>query len=585
MAPSDKDLPIKGTVSDTSIQGAQQDVSNQVALAMLADVYHPLRGNEQTVKKSRVKSDVQRANHANSWTLAIDLATSIDIEGVEGGATRKRDLIFSVAKETKGKPVTLVVQVAEPDNQANKTLNGDHEHSDPRIKKKNTQIATYVIKDGVIRRLEHHKSMGPTGDLDKLMSTAVKTSPDGKMGLVIFAHGHGSSGLTSDNGSVSDEQLADIVNKNLRSVGRKRLDLLDFDACGMGDVKVLEQVGNIADHVVASSENEASFKTGTDGQNLQAAISDLLSNPSMSASQYADEFVRLAQKGANRYPEVRFTPEVKVCENRDPGGTDTLAHYDLSELKQLETAIDNLGVQLTNSSADPNNLKQIKQVIDHTHQMPSNNPAERRQGRDLKLLVEGLLTKVDAGAIGDDHGDLRQALQNVLSAESNLVKTHYGARASRVSDTGGLNVFVPNSNYFSDHHPIKPSSLQLASLSKYCDEANSHSDGSVILKLALLDCQGELKHGKTQEARTALQQLGVLNVALRSALTVEQKKVAIMQIKSFAQTLCGGQLLQELADAYNEDQKAEINHDYNQNSLDGAPHWNQFLQSIALCKS
>jgi hypothetical protein len=92
-------------------------------------------------------------------------------------------------------------------------------------------------------------------------------------------------------------ELEKTLSQSLQGSGHAKLDLLDFDACLMGQSTVLDHMNSVADDVVAS----ASYEKGST-QNLNAWLTDLLQNPEMDGEALGNTIVHDAVANTLRRP-------------------------------------------------------------------------------------------------------------------------------------------------------------------------------------------------------------------------------------------------------------------------------------------
>ena len=419
------------------------------------------------VPPSQISDRVEEHRTSNTtpsrqeWTLAIDLTTNgshqAGDERVHTGAEHQMQEIMRLAAETRGKPVTLVVQciVNEPSERstgntpASSTPESSGRQDDrsgntiPGEREGTRMLQRYIIRNGQVELLETRPPQGFNEDLKQLLSLATHNAPSEKLGLIIQSHGAGPRGLDGDTGSLSLPQLTDTVRQSLAGTGHGKLDLLDFDACSMGNASVMEQLGDVSQHVVASSEVERSFGQNVDGQNLSAVIHNLIERPKMDGKELGNEFVRIADAGTNGDSSARDPA------NDGHSGTDTLAHYDLSALGEFHTALNSFGESLAASAQDPSTWAAILQALNHAPRVsaPTAEVAGRfiPQYRDLKLFAENIVAAIDhdTNHTIDRSGALRKAAAGFLAAQNKLVTTYHGEHINGYNTMGGLSAFLP----------------------------------------------------------------------------------------------------------------------------------------------
>jgi hypothetical protein len=569
--------PEQACATDTG-KGNQIDENANLANAALLDWVHQARLDAKRNAQPGESSLKQKNPGANDagWTLAIDLAANLQLrDGSNAGATHQWERIQSLAESTRGKPINLLVKVAEPAPWVKNLPDGPL----LRVQEKH-EVGTYLINDGHIKLLSKEESRGAEADLNELLKQAA--SRPGKLGLIIQSHGGGVDGLETDNGAIPLASLTESIEKSLTGTARSKLDLLDFDSCMMGQMEVLDRIAPLARQVLASSDVECAKPGIMDGQNLKAALSDLISNPAMTANDLADDFVRRARNGANGLPEVQLYRHIK-------GGTDTLAHYDMGQLDQMDLAIDKLGQALSECAKNPADRDKIKEIFEKARPIPEPVvyvwPYKIEQ-KDLKQLTEALQENVLSGAIHDSAGQLTSALENVYTAQSKLVKSHYGDRISGLVSSGGLGIFAPDSTLTS-LPAVSRDDLKLAQLSYICTslvtnaEVAKHMDFiRPLLKKRVIDCESDLLKINTPESAKLIESLEKQVSEFERAEGTSEQKAAIAGLKKVLDEQVSPQLLDDLLKQQTEKNKELVNQVFLKRSLKNAPHWNQFVQSL-----
>jgi Clostripain family len=429
------------------------------------------------------------------WTVAINLAVNLDSQGAFGhlGSEDKMTHLDDLAAYTRDKPVTIIVQAIErKPGSGSKTDNKGEENKEslPETAKLNR----YIIKDGTITQLPSAQSHGYADDLTAFLQIASKQAPSLKTALVVNSHGIGNMGLSGDAGKISLTDFEKAVTKGLAGSGHNKLDLLDFDACLMAQNGVLQSTEKIAKHLVAAAEIENTVAAKMiDGQNLDVWLMDLLNNPKMDGAALGRSIVENAKKGYNN----------GMSETEE--GTPSLSAFDLKAAAPFRKSLDTLGLALAKTIEQPANNKAVQDVIDsippyaNEFIAPSGgeNPRDRPQKRDLKLFMDGLSAAIEAGKITDKDGKLNLAITSVQTRSAALTEALHtsntvmprgsgllgaigsvgetadrgdatnGTSAKRYSHTGGLSVFLPESQYINIQQTSKDK-LPLARLMYHC---------------------------------------------------------------------------------------------------------------------
>jgi hypothetical protein len=372
------------------------------------------------------------------WTMAVNLAASL---GTEFGAVSKGQQLRDLAKETEGKPVTIVAQ------QLGQGPDGPF-------------VERFVIKDGKVSSQGQSPSRGFAEDLEALTAMAASEHPAKRMGVLIQSHGNAIDGMSGDNGGASLSQLADAMRQGLERGGRTKLDVLDFDACLMGQQEVLSAVSGLADHVLASPEvelaNGDTLGGKVDGQPMQEMMRALFANPEMDGAAFARKTVELASQAARPFDVNR---DGKADTGLDPiNATPTLAHFDMEHMQAMNRAVDGLGSALTEAMRDPKQRAAIADLIARSPRFSASAAESNGHGlqqRDLKAFSEGLQAAIAQGKLNDPSGALKKAATATLEALATLVGAYHGEEKAALPgiapqnyrDMGGMGVFLPSAEF------------------------------------------------------------------------------------------------------------------------------------------
>lgn len=396
-------------------------------------------GSTATASLSDLVAKAKEASaKQGEWTMAVNLAASI---GDEFGAVYKAQQLKELAKETEGKPVTIVAQ------QISQGPDGP-------------MVERFVIKDGKVTSQGQTPSKGFAQDLEDLTAMAATDHPSKRMGVMIQSHGNAISGMSGDNGRATLDMLAEAMRDGLALAGRGKLDLLNFDACLMGQQEVLNAVQGLSDHVVASSEvelaNGATLGEKADGQPMAQMLRALIADPEMDGAALAKKTVELASQAARPL-------DVNKDGKADPGvaplnATPTLSYFDMAHLETMNQAVDTLGAALTQAMQDPKSRTAIAKLITSTPRFSASSEegaAPGMQQRDLKRFSEGLDAAIAQGRIQDPTGALSKASKALQEALDDLVGAHHGEEAGVIGkgspqnyrDMGGIGIFLPSAEF------------------------------------------------------------------------------------------------------------------------------------------
>jgi len=191
----------------------------------------------------------------------------------------------------------------------------------------------YVTKDLIPtdgNATEHlgEVNMGDPNTLINFTNWAISSYPADKYCLVLSDHGSGCvHSVCIDETSLGDALSLPELSQALSAVSEK-VNVLYFDACLMGMVEVAYQIRDYADVMVASEE------VAWAGTPYNCYLSNLTTNPSMSASELADVIVSsyIEYTAANSLPS-------------------TMSGVDLSQISSLKTATDSFAQRLNESES------------------------------------------------------------------------------------------------------------------------------------------------------------------------------------------------------------------------------------------
>lgn len=365
------------------------------------------------------------------WTLAVDLTASLGAAGMENQFHR----LQSIAKESKGVPVDLIIQIPEP------IVSTGGKTADPGMPRK---IDRYLIHDGALSKLGNAEtSKGFAGDVTDLLHAADAKAPSNHLGLIIQSHGGGPYGVSGDTGWLDLPQLAHSINDGLQGGSHNKLDVIDFDSCMMGHLKVAETMAPLASHMVASSSAENAELHGRyDGQNLQAAVRTLFHSPNMSGGEFSRSLIAQADLGEND----AYVKEHKQRES----GTPILAHFDLTNLPVYNDRLNDLGRALSDAQKDPQKREAIGDAIEDTRK-PWLIETEGGLGlaseyTDMRSFTANLQHSLDSGELNDPA--IQSAVKNLVEAQSHLIPQSHTDVNLQFDPSGQMSAFLPDKEAF-----------------------------------------------------------------------------------------------------------------------------------------
>ncbi len=503
---------------------------------------------------ARAKAAVQQKPE---WTMAVNLTTTLSDKF---GAAPKAQQLKDLAKETEGKPVTIVAQ------QVTQGENGP-------------VVERFVIKDGKVSVQGKHASEGFAKDLEGLTAWAAKEHPGQRMGVIIQSHGNAIDGMSGDNGGATLGEISAALSRGLKGSGRDALDILDFDACLMGQQEVVNAMRGVADHVIASSEvelaNDMTLGGSIDGQPTQEMLRALIANPEMDAEAFATRTIALASQAARPFDVDR--DGVADADTQPMNATPTLSHYDMEHAEAMAKATDALGSALTAALKDPASRQAIEDVIARAPRFSPGQDldAVNRHQRDLKGFSEGLEGAIASGKLKDPSGAIRKALTDATKALDDLVGSHFGVdelalptmKPQNYSQLGGMGVFLPSAEFLHGTPENMATPLdQIVSNAEFFskqvleqDDAERTRAKEFFLRGAG-GAMGEIWRSLPPERRAEFTPLREAFVALEQAETPEAISQAAKRYGAAASKLTGeplGQLLKEQKKAERQEAIAE----------------------------
>ena len=573
--------------SDKQNQKLGDKPANQAASPQTLEFTNPFTSDKPPTTPTPV--DGSTVLPRTNWTVAINLTTTLDVVVdpskdnsplTHAGARNKAAQLLDLAESTKGKPLTLVVQNAEPDPHFHPSLGKatDYSSDEKSAPRNGMLLHSYLIHDGKIDELPVRPSAGIAADTQALLETAGKQAPSDRIALISQSHGGGPDGIEGDTGSATLEQVNSAIQNGLKGSGHDKLDVLDFDACSMGNSRVLTGLGQSARQIVASTETENAGATGADGQNERAMIQALIAKPDMTAAQLAAQTVKIADAGLN--------------DDRQPGqngqrksGTNSLSQYDTSKIDQFNNAVSDLGNAMNTAWANEKNHGAIRADMDNT---PLSTQREGHLGqypgvdvRDAKTFATNLVRDIDRRTISDPDGNLRRAAEAMLTSRDALIPNYHGANQGGYDKQGGVSLFMPG-NEFLDNQARAKENNNIARLADMTTDGKSaHLSSREYL---LQDLDNGISAGKKAagpQSAAAFAPLEQARQNLVQAKTEQEYKQALSRViqesKQFLNTSAGRQVMsgtvEEMARNMNktmQDQEDPTN-----------TGWNNFLATLA----
>ncbi|MNK85641.1 Clostripain family protein [compost metagenome] len=519
------------------------------------------------------------AGVATQWTMAVNLTTTL--EGGFGAVPKAQEL-KDLAKETEGKPVTIVAQQIHL------------EESGPVVER-------FVIKDGKVTTLGKRDSEGFAKDLESLTAWAAQDHPAKNMGVLIQSHGSAIDGMSGDNGEATLGEISEALSRGLKGSDRASLDVLDFDACLMGQQEVVNAMRGVAEHVIASSEVEwADQRTlggRVDGQPTQEILRSLIAHPEMDAKAFATKTIEQAAQATRPFGGER--DGVADSGGSTMNATPTLSHYAMAHADTMAEANDVLGSALAEALRDPASRKAIEDVISRTPRFypGEDRTAVNRHQRDLKGFSEGIRAAIAEGKLKDPSGEIRKALSDSAKALSALVGSYFGTEEltsstmepHKYAEMGGMGVFLPSTEFL---HGTPVSDLtaldQIGTNTEYfaqhvlTEEPHELEQSKEFFQRGATGALREILLNLPPERHVDLPPLEDSFEALKQAQTPAEISVAAKRFGEVAATLKSapmGQILQERKQA---ERQGRISEAYSLAEPHMTEGWKQFTQALRM---
>jgi hypothetical protein len=349
---------------------------------------------------------------ANEWTVAIDLKLNMENSTGRGhlGAEHKSALLQDLQNESRGRPVSLVVQVSHP-----------AESAGPGKMPALPAVSRFLIRDGTVTSLPEPAITDPSGLTGDLLRYAGSSQRSRNLGLIVFSHGFGSHGLGADGGKVSLLSLNSSLSSALSALHKDKLDLLAFDACSMAQTDTLYLMAPVARNLVASPEYMTCQKKESCGLNLNGWLAALLRKPQMSPNELSDEAVRQSQLSFERLGAGTASPAV--------------VDFRLDErYEKFARALDAFASELTAALPHGKNrdaLRQISQTTPEYERFYILDPPFPAP-KDLLSFASSVISGVEHGDIADQSGGLVASSGALIQALGAMRGAYFGAHQNSV---------------------------------------------------------------------------------------------------------------------------------------------------------
>jgi hypothetical protein len=190
------------------------------------------------------------------------------------------------------------------------------------------------------------RDMGDRKELAGFLQWGVETYPADRYVVVIWNHGAGWKGISSDDDSGRMMSVPDVLwacRQALPSLAKvnprhPKFDIIDFDACLMGMLEVAYELRDVTDFLLASEETEPG-----QGMPYQDTLRPLKDDPTITPRQLAKAMISAYVKS--------YATGGSQTTRRIKGASVTKAAYDLSRIEPLADLVGRLGASLSTNHA------------------------------------------------------------------------------------------------------------------------------------------------------------------------------------------------------------------------------------------
>jgi len=290
------------------------------------------------------------------------------------------------------------------------------------------------------------RDMGDPGTLKEFMEWGMKNYPAKHYALVMWDHGAGFKGSMTDDETkhlIDNRELRDALKGVEQDTGNK-VDVLNFNACLMGQAEVAYELRDAAKYLVGSEEVEAGLRipipglVGTTPQHK--VMTDLKEGIKEKGEVTPEELAKLyVFEAKNQFGQTMFTP--------------TQSAIDLSKMEQVKTDADEVAKSLLDEiKKDPATIDIIRKDIKNTQRFLNYDMYAKPylDYRDMGDFARVLMNDphFKGTAVEENAKKLFEAVSNAVIAEEHALESFSG----RVMEgSTGMSTYLPK-NY--GHDPM-----------------------------------------------------------------------------------------------------------------------------------
>lgn len=283
--------------------------------------------------------------------------------------------------------------------------------------------------------------MGSAEHLKQFVEWGMKNYPAKHYALVLWDHGAGFKGSMTDDETkhlITNKQLADSLKEVEKDTGNK-MDLINFNACLMGQAEVAYELRDTAKFLVGSEEVEAGLRIpipglfGTTPQHK--TLTDLQQGIKERGEIKPEELAKLyVFESEKQFGQTMFTP--------------TQSAIDLSKMEGLKNSANNVAEQLLNEiKKDPKAIEIVRKDINNTqHFLNYDMFAEPYNDyRDLGDFAKTLMNEeyFKGTGVHDAAAKLLQSVKEAVIAEQHASESFSG---QIMEGATGISTYLPK-NY------------------------------------------------------------------------------------------------------------------------------------------
>lgn len=541
------------------------------------------------------------------WLVVLNLSTQSFGE-VSGDNNEKRlQNLKDLAAKTKGKPVAIVAQMpfVDVDDFA---YDGELLERYSFLVPNPHHMDRYIVHDGKVTKIDTVNSGGYSYDVTNLLEMGCDHFKADKKALIADSHGNGNLGLSGDIGKMTMDQFIEAAKKGVQrdekdkgdNKDKKPFEIIDFDACLMGQDDVMRLLKPITNHVVASAETE-----GGRGQDLITPIEKIIANPKMSGSELADTMVETARLQPVRTDVAKQKPAQNIyewldnivnpwidVEKKSAGAKsvtiETLAHYDLTHIDEFSGELDKLGEALTKAIEDPKNRQTLDRLIDNAP-VYADYFFFASDKRDLKVFVESIMDAASREELNDPDQKIRIHAGRLLDAHKKLVKSYSGF--GDFGSNGGLTSYVPDRETLDFHtaarNNVSACDLREAAENPPADFATNRAKYLENLNDLVLrtkrNIEAEYVHVSQRTRDEAMVKWEDCDAALKkleTAKNLDSTLKALHELRQTASELEGTKHFQTMIADEEKELKAEIDKEYKDELVNPDMGWGKFRTKL-----